>query len=502
MKVNYRVLVVDDDFKFHANLRLALGDSYEFDGARDEQELKKKLSSGNSFDLILLDLDLHGNEDVTVGLNLLPYLNQNFPDIPIIVITKEGKISVVMEAMNNGAKIYLHKKELDYKLWDKQFRTIIENKDLKKENTKLKREKETLESKISQNYIFIGESDKILEIKRKLKILSEEYPDSTILITGETGVGKEVAARYLHQQGVRKQAAFVGVNLAAIPKEMLESELFGHKKGSFTNAEYDREGYFRQANHGVLLLDEIGDVGANIQIKLLRFLETRLIRPIGWDQDVALDVQIVTATHRNLQEEIKKGNFREDLYQRLKAMVIYIPALRERREDIPLIIRHYLGQLSHDAAIIPPAVMNMLLNYDWPGNIRELVNTINSMMMTRKILDRVEIAPDCLPKEIQEFIPGASPSGTGTTVAQFFDLKNDERTIEEQKAIVELTRIEDALKKHPGSGAKKHVAAELGYDKSGKSDNLNYKITSIYKQYPHLFSAFPNISVAYKKYVQ
>ncbi len=499
LKINYRILVVDDDFEFHKNLRLALREGYLFEGARDEFELRKKLNGKDTYDLILLDLDLHGNEDVTVGLNLIPELGEKFPDIPIIVITKESKISVVIEAINKGAKTYLHKKELDYKLWDKQFRTIIENRDLHKENIKLKQETAILKHQISQSYPFIGETTQVLEIKRTLTIVSEE-PEITVLLTGETGTGKEVAARFLHQQGARRDGPFVGVNLSAIPKEMLESELFGHKKGSFTNAEFDKEGYFRQANGGVLLLDEIGDVNADIQIKLLRFLETRLIRPIGWDQDIQLDVQIVTATHRNLREEVASGNFREDLYQRLKAMVIYIPALRERREDIPLIIRHYLKQQSYDEQIIPPEVMAMLLNYHWPGNIRELVNSIRSMMMRRKILNRDAIDPECLPEEIRAFVPGTIVHHTENHAPIALTIPEGNHSLEEQQAILELRRIEASLIQY--NGIKKDVAFALGYDKAGKSDNLNYCITSFYSKFPHLFSSFPVISKKYKRYIK
>jgi len=499
-KAIYNILVVDDELEFHKDLRLALRQGYVFHGALNATEMHKKLAaSDNSYDLILLDLALDG-KDSAIGLNLIPDLVKDFPEIPIIVVTIEDKISVVVEALKKGANDYLHKKELDFDLWDEKFRDAIETRVLKKENSELKRQVKTYKEQISQEYPFIGESPQTQEIKRTLRIVSED-PNMAVLLTGETGVGKEVAARYLHSQGVRKNSPFVGVNLSAIAKEMLESELFGHKKGSFTNAEFDREGYFRQANGGVLMLDEIGDVDANIQIKLLRFLETRQIRPIGWDQDLPLDVQIVTATHRNLPEEIKKGTFREDLYQRLKAMVVYIPALRERREDIPLIIQHYLSQSAHDGSIIPPTVMTMLMNYDWPGNIRELVNTVRSMMMRRRILDRKEIDPECLPKEIQEFVPGSSANKSGASISQVLNLKNDDRPLEEQEAILVLSRIEDAFKQYEGSGVKKKVAAALDLDKEGKSDNLNYKITTFYNKYPHLFSAFPKISSAYKKYI-
>lgn len=192
-------------------------------------------------------------------------------------------------------------------------------------------------------------------------------------------MGKEVAARYLHKMGPRAKKPFVPVNLSAIPSGTFESALFGHKKGAFTGATDDHIGYFQQADKGVLMLDEIGDIDAEIQIKLLRFLDNPLIRPVGSENDIALDIQIVTATHKNLADEVAKGNFRKDLYHRLKTMVIEIPSLHSRKEDIPYILEHFFSAHIPNpkiSGLIFPEVMEHLLEYHWPGNIRDLRNAV------------------------------------------------------------------------------------------------------------------------------
>jgi len=396
-KAEYNILVVDDEPEFHRDLKLALGRSFVFDGALDAAGMDKKLNSFDNYDLILLDLALDG-KDPSIGLDLIPGLKKRFSDIPIIVVSMESKVDIVVEALKRGATDYLPKKELDFDLWYEKFKMTIEAKKRNKKPSPAIPEQ-------PQAYPFIGESAQIKEIKSMLKKLSES-PHVPVLITGETGVGKEVAAFYLYQESVRRNGPFIAVNLSAILESMVDSELFGHKKGSFTDAEFDREGYLRQANGGVLLLDEIGDISAHIQIKLLRLLQTRQFRPLGWDKDLPFDIHILAVTHRNLPEAVKKENFRADLYHRLNGAEIHIPPLRERQEDIPLIIRHYLSQSKLDISIIPAKVMGIFLRYPWPGNIRELVNTIQSMLIKRSIFNREEIGLDCLPKSIQDFASG------------------------------------------------------------------------------------------------
>ncbi|MDZ4704700.1 MAG: sigma-54 dependent transcriptional regulator [Saprospiraceae bacterium] len=399
-KAGYNILVIDDEPEFHTDLKVALGRSFIFEGVLDAVGMYNKLSSFGNYDLILLDLALDG-KDPSIGLDLIPDLIKRFPDIPIIVVSMESKVDIVVEALKRGAIDYLPKKELDFDLWYEKFNTTIEAKNLTKDKNRNKNRSVAIPEQ-PQTYPFIGESAQIKEIKRMLKKLSDS-PHLPVLITGETGVGKEVAAVYLYRESVRRNGPFFAVNLSAISKSMLDSELFGHKKGSFINAEFDREGYFRQANGGVLLLDEIGDISADIQIKLLRLLETRHIRPLGWDRDVPFDIHILAATHRNLPEAVKKEKFRADLYHRLNVSEVYIPPLRERLEDIPLIIHHYFSQSKQHISIISATVMDLFFKYQWPGNIRELVSTIQSMLIKRSIYNQEKIGLECLPKSIQDF---------------------------------------------------------------------------------------------------
>ena len=491
----YTILIVDDDIEFHKDTRLALRNHYICDGANSVPSFQEKIST-QEYDLILLDLVLSEDSKEKVGLDLLTTIKEKKPNIPVVIITADGEVETVVKAIQQGAADYIHKEQLNYDILDKKFRKIIESQALQAENTLLKEEIKRLKVQTDNNYPFIGETDEIKRIKRTLEIVASE-PELTVLITGETGVGKEVAARYLHRHGPRNDKPFQAVNLSAIQKTLLESELFGHVKGAFTGASRSKEGYFNQANGGVLMLDEIGDIDSNIQIKLLRFLETKLIRPVGSDKDIKLDVQIVTATHKDLFEEVRKGNFREDLYQRLKAKVIRIPPLRERREDIPLIIRYYLNLRNLDEEMITPQVMALLCNYRWRGNIRELRYSIDGMLLERKILDVARVTPACLPKEIREYSPvdeliaKTEPALVGTNTNGVVEI---DLGIEEKKVLIDLTSIEQALIKR--NKVKGDAAIDLGYN---SSDNLRYRIKTYYDKYPFLFSDFPTIKHCYKR---
>ncbi len=492
----YTILIVDDDIEFHKDTRNALRNHYICDGANTIERFEEKIQ-GTNYDLILLDLVLSEDNTEKVGLDLLEMMKEKMPDIPIVIITADGKVETVVEAMQKGAADYIHKEKLNYDILDKKFRNIIENKILHSENNRLKAEIKRLKTNEGAQYPFIGETPAIKHIKRTLQIVAEE-PNLTVLITGETGVGKEVAARYLHEHSPRRDKSFQAVNLSAIQKTLLESELFGHVKGAFTGASRSKEGYFTQANGGVLMLDEIGDINANIQIKLLRFLETKLIRPVGSDKDIQLDVQIVAATHKNLKEEVAKGNFREDLYQRLKAKVIEIPPLRERRDDIPQIIQHYLGKQGLSEEIITPEAMALLCNYNWRGNIRELRYSIDSMLLERKILSLGKVTPACLPREIREYSPleDLAPAfNNGHDSEEILD-QNGSASLgaEEKKVLIDLNSIEQALIKR--NKVKGDAAMDLGYK---SSDNLRYRIKTYFDKHPHLFQNFPTIKVCYKK---
>ncbi|RME96392.1 MAG: sigma-54-dependent Fis family transcriptional regulator, partial [Bacteroidetes bacterium] len=437
------------------------------------------------------------------GLRLITKIQQMHPHLPVIVVTADRAIDTVVEAMKLGAKDFLVKDDFDFDYWHGKFNQVIESSRLREENTNLRAEVQRIRAKVTNEYPFIGESPQIQEVKRILRLVSEE-PDVTVLITGETGTGKEVAARYLHQQGARKHKPFQAINLSAIQDSLLESTLFGHRKGAFTGATRDMEGYFAQANGGVLLLDEIGDIDMNIQIKLLRFLETKLIRPVGSDQDVKLDVQIVTATHRNLAQAVAEGRFRADLYQRLKAMVIELPPLRARRDDILLLLKHYL-QTEELTTILAPEAIAALVDYDWVGNIRELKNAVGYMQLRKKIRDTRLITFECLPPEIQQ---GNSVAATSRYASSAASPQEDStvreippthtaRNIEEEHAIIDLDRIEKLLIQN--NRVKKDVALAAGLE---NTDNLRYLIKKYYRKHPHLFVNFPCISQSYRRIVK
>lgn len=499
----YKVLVVDDELEFFHDIKAGLGSNhYYFDGALMKEQMNQKLEADN-FDLILLDLKLD-NTGVKGGLDVLKTTHNNFPSIPIVVVTSEGEVATVMQAIELGAAYYLHKDEINYELWDKNIQSVLEKAELKKENKELKSKVRQLQEKEQAQYPFIGESLAIQEVKQTLKVVGQRS-NITVLLNGETGVGKEVAARYLHRMGIRKDKPFVGVNLSAIQKTLLESTLFGARKGGFTGATHDIKGYFEQANGGILMLDEIGDIDANIQIKLLRFLESRLIRPIGSDKDIELDVQIVAATHQNLPQAVAEGTFREDLYQRLKVMVVDIPPLRDRKEDISLIIEHQLQKEGLTEDMIAPETFEKLFRYEWRGNVRELINSVNSMILRREILGKPLISPDCLPLEIQQFKPNAFPTHLAPPpnepgVAHHKNTNSlplGNFSPEEAKALIDLKSIEDAL--IVKNGKKQDVAQKTGY---GNSDNLRYRIKTLYQQFPHLFESFTHIKSNYSKIVK
>lgn len=503
---NYHILIVDDDAEFHQQLRYAFRRQFLFSGAINEKQLFEKLNSAEQYDLLLLDLVLDGSEHKR-GLDLVPRLVSNYPDTPIIVVTGDRSTNTVVQAMKMGVRNFLIKDDFDYDYWEKQFTDVIEGSRLKEENKALREEVNRRRAAEGEAFPFVGQSPQIQEIKRILQLVSEE-PDVTVLLTGETGTGKEVAARYLHAHGARSSKPFQAVNLSAIQDTLLESTLFGHRKGAFTGASRDMEGYFSQANTGILMLDEIGDIDQSIQIKLLRFLETKLIRPVGADEDIQLDVQVVTATHRNLQEAVQQGRFRADLYQRLKAMVIELPPLRARREDIPLLLQHYF-QTDELDAVLSPTAYQALVSYDWVGNIRELKNAVSYMQLRARIQDKKRIDEFCLPAEIQgsNWYAGATQIGTppGVSSHPVSDasaghspiMAHREANIDEEHALIDLDRIEKMLVQK--NGVKKDVAEAVGLD---NTDNLRYLIKKHFDKHPHLFIRFPMVSRSYRRIVK
>jgi DNA-binding NtrC family response regulator len=492
---NYRILIVDDEPPWHVNMRKAFRQDYEFDGAESAERMWAKLEEGQ-FDLLLLDLKLDGTQNNT-GLRLIPEVKKRYPELPVIVATVEETPSAIIAAMEAGAKGYLIKNNYQRAAWHEKFQDVIQaqqSKAIAAENKVLKQKVERLAQEEDVRYRFIGESPKILEIKTMLEGLGQE-DNVTVLLTGETGTGKEVAARYLHRMGKRSGKPFVGVNLSAIQKSLLESTLFGARKGGYTGATHDIEGYFEQAQGGILLLDEIGDIDADIQIKLLRFLETRLIRAIGSDKDQELDVQVIAATHRNLSEAIKQGSFRPDLYQRLKMFVIELPPLRARREDIPLIIEHYMQlQLPNVAPydMMATEVIDRLHEYDWPGNIRELRNAVEYMLLRQRLFHKECIDLDCLPDDVRS---GSSPFAVPEAQSNPPAAPDEDvpfASKKEEDAYNDLIKIEAALRQTKGD--KTRTAQLLGYK---GTDHLRSRIKTCARAYRGPLDRFPLIQKYY-----
>jgi len=390
----YQVLFVDDEPEARKLLLLALSERFEFALAQNIEQMDHYLDSGKRFDLMLLDLELVKGSGDLVGLRLIKPILKKRPGLPIVVVTKDESVNTIKIAQDEGAVDFLMKDDYKKEKWVYAFEKAI-----KIGVMNLSQGRQRHLAQLGDADTFIGESQKVKEVKQVLEFVSKS-PGTPLLILGETGTGKEVAAKYLHSLSPRKHKPLVAENLSAIQETLLESTLFGHVKGAFTGADREREGLFKQANGGILMLDEIGDIKEDIQIKLLRFLEDKKIRPVGSDHDVKLDVQIIAATHRNLENRVKKGLFREDLYMRLKSMSIILPPLRERKDDIALLLQHFMGDPFNSVEGFSADAWEYLMQFYWPGNIRQLRNSIAPMLYKQFTKGHPVIDVSCLPAEI------------------------------------------------------------------------------------------------------
>ncbi len=374
MALKPNILVVDDEEEFLEMVKEILQKwEYEVDTAQTGYEALQRMSLYN-YDLVLLDIIM----PLISGLETLKRMRKMDRDIPIVVLTADGRVDTAVKAMKNGAYDYLTK-PVD---WNK-LRVIIKNamtiRTLKKEVSRLQNQ---LRGKYEHVNI-IGNSPKMKEVYRALDRVIES--DVTVIIRGESGTGKELLARAIHFNGPRKDGPFVAVNCAAIPESLLESELFGHERGSFTGAVARRVGKFEQAHRGTLFLDEIGEMSRATQAKILRVLQEKRIERIGSTKSIPVDVRVISATNKNLEEEVKKGRFREDLYYRISVYPIHLPPLRERREDIPQLVAHFLQKfnkkLRRKIKRVSDRALEHLMNYRWPGNVRELENVMERSML-------------------------------------------------------------------------------------------------------------------------
>ncbi len=382
-----RVLVVDDEESPRESLRYILKDRYEVVTAASGTEGLAALRAGEPFDAVLLDMKM---PDMT-GLQVLEQALQIQPGLPVVMATAITDAKPAVEAMKLGAADYLNKPfDVD------EIRHVIER--VLKERS-LEQETGRTRAELQSVYNFdniVGSSTAMQRVYSLVRRLMDN--DSTVLVLGETGTGKELIARALHFNSIRRNNPFIAVHCAAIPSELLESELFGHEKGSFTGALQRRIGMFEAAGGGTLFLDEIGEMPIATQSKLLRAIQEREIRRVGGQDTIKINVRLVCATNRNLELEVKKGTFREDLFYRVNVVPIYLPSLRERKDDIALLVQHFTArfakELNRPEPTFTPAALDLLNNYPWPGNVRELEHAIERVLV---ITDSNEIGVDNLP---------------------------------------------------------------------------------------------------------
>lgn len=439
-----RILVVDDEESIREFLDIMLRkEGYEVtlaeDGARALDILKKK-----SFDMIISDLQM---PNVT-GLELLKQVRDSYPDMTFMIITAFGTTESAVEAMKLGAYDYITK---PFKIDEVRINiaNALKSKNLEVENRVLKKE-------LKKEFNFqnlVGNSETMHRIYDLIQRVSQS--PTNVLITGESGTGKEMVAKAIHYNGPLKDRPFVTVNCGAIPENLMESEMFGHKKGSFTGAIADKIGLFEVANGGSLFLDEVGELPLSIQVKLLRAIQERVIRKVGATDDQRVDVRIIAATNRDLEEMVKQGSFREDLYYRLNVINLKTPPLRDRREDVPTLAQHFLrkyaDRLGRPVQAISDEAMEVLKKYDYPGNVRELENIIERTVA-------LEAGATILPESLPPFVQ--TPSGRKMASAHEIEITDEGIELEKIIGQIEKELLIKAI--HKAKGVKKNAAKLLG----------------------------------------
>lgn len=377
-----KILIIEDE----ATIRRVLGkiiseenDAYEVEEAEDGLLGIEKIKD-NDYDLVLCDIKMPKMD----GVEVLEKAKKIKPEIPFVMISGHGDLDTAVHTMRLGAFDYISKPP-DLNRLLNTVRNALDRKVLVVENKRLKK-------KVSKNYEMIGNSEAIGHIKEMIEKVAAT--DARVLITGPNGTGKELVAHWLHEKSERSKLPMIEVNCAAIPSELIESELFGHVKGSFTGANKDRAGKFEAANGGTIFLDEIGDMSLSAQAKVLRALQENRIQRVGSDKDIKVNVRVLAATNKNLKKEIAEGRFREDLYHRLAVILIKVPALNNRREDIPLLIDFFTKKIAKEQGspqkVFSSEAVALLQTYDWTGNIRELRNVVERLI----ILGEQEVSKD------------------------------------------------------------------------------------------------------------
>jgi two-component system response regulator AtoC len=426
-----RILIVDDEESFRNVLTVILKkEGYEMEGAANGEEGLNK-ASASAFDHILCDIRMPQMD----GLEFLQESKKAGIEAPIIMMSAYGTIDTAIEAMKLGAYDYI----------SKPFKPdeIILTLKKAEERERLRKENELLRKEIKKEYSFENIVSKNEKMKKIFEIIRKVAPyKSTILITGESGTGKELVARAIHYNSDRSKMLFVPVNCGAIPENLLESELFGHVKGAFTDAIRTKKGLFEEADGGTLFLDEIGELPGQLQVKLLRVLQDGEIRRVGEARSIQIDVRIIAATTKDLVKEVNEGKFRDDLFYRLNVLHLSIPPLRERKEDIPILIRHFINKhnqiLNKSLKEIDSRALDLLMNYKWSGNVRELENTIERAVV---LADGEKIELENLPFEIHH----------SQNEAPMIPIAEEEYSVKKAQRMLEIGLIRKALKKTKGN---------------------------------------------------
>ena len=368
-----KILIIEDEAAIRRVLVKILSEensAYQVTQAEDGLEGIEKIRD-EDFDLVLCDIKMPKMD----GVEVLQAAKKIKPETPMVMISGHGDLDTAVQTMRLGAFDYISKPP-DLNRLLNTVRIALNSKELVVENKRLKK-------KVSKNYQMIGQSNTICEIKDMIEKVAPT--EARVFITGPNGTGKELVAHWIHQKSNRSKGPMIEVNCAAIPGELIESELFGHVKGAFTSANKDRAGKFEAANAGTIFLDEIGDMSLSAQAKVLRALQENKVQRVGSDKDIKVDVRVIAATNKDLKKEISEGNFREDLYHRLAVILIDVPALNHRREDIPLLVNHFAEKIASEHGTaqkkFSPKAIVLLQEYDWTGNIRELRNVVERLII-------------------------------------------------------------------------------------------------------------------------
>ncbi|HKK45299.1 MAG TPA: sigma-54 dependent transcriptional regulator [Balneolaceae bacterium] len=435
------ILIADDEPEIRESLGIVLEDEdYNCTVVKDG-ELAIKAMEEASYDIVITDLKMPKVD----GLGVLEYVLQHSSETLTIIITAHATVETAIQALRKGAADYILK-PLDFDVVLIRIESLLEHKNLVQENKYLR---EQIDQEYNFNHI-IGESPAMKKVYKMVERVSQAT--SNVLITGASGTGKELVARAIHFNSPRKNKPFLAINCGAIPENLVESELFGHKKGAFTGATADKEGVFVAANGGTVFLDEIAEIPLNLQVNLLRVLQEREVKPVGSNQTLGFNTRIISATNKDLEEEVEKGNFRDDLYYRLNVVELSLPPLQDRREDIPLLAHHFLQkyskELKRNLKGITSEAMSVMMAYQWKGQVRELENVIERAVL---LSDNEYLSVDDL--------PGAIRNVTG---AENYEM--DSNKLDEAVQVFEKHHIQSILKRTDGN--KSEAARLLGIDPS------------------------------------